>query len=267
MFIYAITNDVNDKAYVGLYSGKNLRVRWSRHQWDARNDSQIPLHRAMRAHGIDKFHICSVWSGYILPEKLKTLEKYFIRCFRTQRPSGYNVTEGGDGSFGFRHSEEYKQSMRDRFISEETRLKMSRVHKGKTLSPQHKKSMSEKLRGNKHLLGHVHSAETRAKISAAGMGKVKSPETLRKMSELAKARDDWRHMFNPVSNEKRRLALIGRPKSAEERAKLSAAHKGKPKSEEHRRKVSLGLKKYFAEKKQKSIEVNNQSRSSGGGDE
>jgi group I intron endonuclease len=188
MFVYAITNDVNDKAYVGLFSGQKLSQRMAVHRWDANGGSQIPLHRAMRKYGVDKFHITSIWSGHIPPENLKILEKYYIRCFQTKIPNGYNCTEGGDGSFGFKHSEETKQSIRDRVISETTRLKMSLLHKGKIISKKHREGISAKMKGNQHLLGHVHSAETRAKISAAGIGRFVSEETRAKKSRIAKER-------------------------------------------------------------------------------
>lgn len=191
MFIYLITNDVNDKAYVGLFSGRRLRQRWAVHKWDAMGASQIPLHRAMRKHGIEKFHIVSVWSGHITRENLARLEKYYISSFNTKSPNGYNLTDGGDGSIGFRHSEETRKFLRERFlnkpVSETTRKKIGLIHKGKIISARQKAAVSLKMRGNKHLLGHVHSVETRAKISAAGKGRKDSEETKKKKRASAKA--------------------------------------------------------------------------------
>jgi group I intron endonuclease len=103
MFIYCITNDVNDKAYVGSYTGTDLRRRWSVHLSHARrgNGKCRALHSAMRKHGLGKFHIVSLWSGHLNSRtKLGELESYFVHCFGTKAPLGYNLTDGGDGVTG-----------------------------------------------------------------------------------------------------------------------------------------------------------------------
>lgn len=205
MFIYVITNDINSKAYVGLHAGTDLRKRWSNHLASARMGESCALYNAIRKYGESKFHITAVWSGYISPDKLKILERYYIRCFQTMKPNGYNLTQGGDGSFGFKHSEEHKQLMRGRFVSDETRQKMSRIHKGKTISERQRKAVAEKMRGNQHLLGHHPSEETRAKISASGKGRgkgiPKSEETKRKLSEATKQWHERRRKSNEVNHQ------------------------------------------------------------------
>jgi group I intron endonuclease len=266
VFIYVITNDVNDKAYVGLHSGTDLNKRWGNHLASARMGESCALYNAIRKYGENKFHITAIWSGYILPDKLKMLERYYIRCFQTMRPNGYNLTEGGDGSFGFRHSEEHKQSMRGRPFSQETRQKMSRLHKGKTISAEQRRTVSEKMRGNKHLLGHRHSEETRAKLSIAGRKRIVTEEMRAKLSRLAKERGDVPPQ-DPATREKRRLANTGLKRSPEFCAQMSRLHKGRPKSEETKRKLSEATKKFYAEKRKKSNEVNNQPRSLGGTDD
>jgi group I intron endonuclease len=258
VFIYVITNDVNDKSYVGLCAG-DLQLRWRRHLACCRFGEGGALYNAIRKYGENKFHITSLWSGHVSPDSLKTLEKYFIRCLNTMRPNGYNLTEGGDGSFGFKHSEEYKQSMRDRFISEATRQKMSRIHKGKVISQHQKQIVAEKLRGNQHMLGHRHSEETRAKIAAAGRGRIISEETRRKRSRIAKEKG-FRPPNTPEVRAKHRAKMLGRKHTAEARAKMSAALKGKVKSPEHRAKLSAATKRWFASRKEKSNEVNDQPR-------
>jgi len=252
MFIYIVTNDVNHKSYVGLHSGSGLRKRWKNHLSAALAGEGSILYNAIRKYGPANFHVTAVWSGHISPEKLKMLERYYIRCFQTMSPNGYNLTDGGDGSFGFKHSEEYKQSMRGRIVADSTRQKMSLFHKGKTISTQQRQVVAEKLRGNKHLLGHVHSAETRAKISAAGKGRIKSEETCAKFSRVLKERG-----IKPPGT-------TGFVFSKESREKMSASHKGFRHSEESKRKMSETkrtpemrnkasekTKKYYAEKRNK----------------
>lgn len=104
-------------------------------------------------------------------------------------------------------------------VSPETRAKMSAssAWKGKPRSPEFKAAQSDAMKGNQHLLGHVHSAETRAKISAGNKGKKRSPETRARMSAASRRRA----------------------------AEVSAIFKGKPKSPEHRAKIAAALYDWF----------------------
>lgn len=186
MFIYAITNDVNDKVYIGLYSGKYLNSRWRVHCWDVRNSSNIPLHRAMRKYGIEKFQIMRIWSGQITFDKLRQLERYYIKSFNSLSPNGYNLTEGGDGSFGFRHSPETIAFLKKKVFSAETRKRMSLARSRWKHSDEHRRKIGLASKGNKYHLGIPHSEETREKIIKALTGRKCSEETKRKMSVSAK---------------------------------------------------------------------------------
>ena len=59
-------------------------------------------------------------------------------------------------------------------------------HKGKLISEEHKKKVSEASKGNKRALGYHHSEETRKKISEARKGKHRSDETKKKIAEASK---------------------------------------------------------------------------------
>ena len=81
-----------------------------------------------------------------------------------------NLTDGGEGLVGFKHSEESRRKMRfsnrgkaksGHKLSAEHRQKLSDAHLGKTLSEEHRAILSEAQKGR------VVTAETRAKISAA----------------------------------------------------------------------------------------------------
>jgi group I intron endonuclease len=97
MIIYCINNDFDDNAYVGYHKGDNVQDRWKSHIAAMNEGSTAYLHNSMRTHGIQHFHIVRVWSGHVPLEVLKAGEKYFIKCFRTRWPDGYNLTDGGDG--------------------------------------------------------------------------------------------------------------------------------------------------------------------------
>lgn len=86
--------------------------------------------------------------------------------------------------------------------------------KGKPISPEHKASISAKLRGRPSpTKGTKASAETRAKLSAVRKGRTLSEEH---KATLKAARQANAHLYN------------GRAVSEETRAKLSAKAKGRP---------------------------------------
>ena len=180
MFIYAITNDVNDKAYVGLHYGSDLRTRWTTHRSFAKRGSNSLISRAMRKHGIEKFHITSVWSGYIPVESLKILEKYYIRCFQTKVPNGYNLTDGGVGTPGFRHSDEERMRRIERMKLQISTGNISRQ------PPEHYEKLAQKTRGKKRGFHWPITEEGRRRISEAskgnkhGLGKSTLPKLLRR---------------------------------------------------------------------------------------
>lgn len=113
----------------------------------------------------------------------------------------------------------------------------------KILSEEHKRKISESLRGKPkskehcaRLRGPKHSAEARLKMSRANKGKVISPEQRKKISEALKGSIPWNKGI-PMSEETRRKcseALKGRPRT---RARSSP-------SEETRRKISATLQRH-----------------------
>ena len=57
-FIYKITNDVNEKVYIGK-TLRSVEKRWKEHIQDSKREhtENRPLYRAMNKYGIDNFHI------------------------------------------------------------------------------------------------------------------------------------------------------------------------------------------------------------------
>ena len=88
-------------------------------------------------------------SPYYSNTYLNLLEIGFVKIYDPK----FNFTRGGEGSNGFKHSEESKR-------------KISDAHKGKTHSEETKKKMSERQKGENHpFYGKTHSEETKKKIS------------------------------------------------------------------------------------------------------
>lgn len=99
-YIYKITNDINNKFYIGKTEYANPEKRWKEHLSDykKRKCEKRPLYAAMNKYGTEHFHF-EVIEETDSPEER---EKYWIKKLRTyvgyDDCNGYNATLGGDGS-------------------------------------------------------------------------------------------------------------------------------------------------------------------------
>jgi group I intron endonuclease len=156
--------------YVG-YTMRSLEVRWKQHCKEARNnpESNIVLHRAIRKYGKDAFSVELIVEHPSKEYTLNVLEPLWIDNFGTYiQDGGYNVTLGGDGSYGFKHNEDAKK-------------KMSEYHRNKTLSPEHKKNIGLSVSGSKNgNFGRKHSEATKEKCRQAALAQA---ECRRKIKE------------------------------------------------------------------------------------
>ena len=103
--IYKITNDINNKVYIGQTTNP-LEKRWYDHQYSARNpreDNDNVLYRAMRKYGIGHFSISVV--EQVDDNLLDEREIYWIEFYNSYNPNGYNSTLGGKGHTKYDHSE------------------------------------------------------------------------------------------------------------------------------------------------------------------
>lgn len=94
-YIYKITNDINNKVYIGKTMA-SISERWKEHlsDMDKRKNEKRPLYAAMRKYGTGHFHIEEVEQcrNNILNER----ECYWI-SFYDSYSNGYNATKGGEG--------------------------------------------------------------------------------------------------------------------------------------------------------------------------
>lgn len=99
-YIYKITNDINNKSYIGLTT-TTVEQRWSKH---IRNYQTVDyaLYKAMRKYGIDHFLIQMV--ERCDNECLNERERYYIDLYDTYN-NGYNETRGGEGNTLYDRSE------------------------------------------------------------------------------------------------------------------------------------------------------------------
>ena len=94
-YIYKITNQINQKIYIGK-TNRNIKIRFKEHCRNVNKNSceKRPLYIAMRKYGIENFFIelieeCSL-------NEVEEREKYWIEFYRSFK-NGYNATIGGDG--------------------------------------------------------------------------------------------------------------------------------------------------------------------------
>ena len=101
-YIYKISNNFDEKIYIGLTTKTKAIERWYQHRYLARHLSDTDksyLHKAMASHGINNFifEVIEETSN----DKLSEREQYWINYYNSIVPNGYNLTIGGEGTPGF----------------------------------------------------------------------------------------------------------------------------------------------------------------------
>lgn len=113
MFIYKITNIINNKIYIGYDSGVVANnARWNDHLKFYKSNQRKVLYFAMRKYGIENFSYEVVDEADTI-EDLIDKEIYYIDFFESyQKETGYNRTLGGDGgdTFSVRSVESQNQT-------------------------------------------------------------------------------------------------------------------------------------------------------------
>lgn len=186
--VYQITGPTGK--YIG--QTKDLPKRLLDHSYRMRKGASTRLHRAMRKYGADCF-FTDVLLSSTTHENVLLAEQAIIEQLKASGQPLYNLTDGGEGACGHRHSEESRLKMslaaskkNRRVVDPKTAQKLSACFKGKPLS-----------------------AETRAKMSIAARARCADPEVRKRMSEAAKARcatpAGRLHMFN--ASHSRRLGV------------------------------------------------------------
>lgn len=147
-YIYLITCLITGKVYIG-FTSRSIEERWKEHISDMRRYNS-PLYRAMRKHGIENFTIREIDRHEDKEHCLKVLEPYYIKQYKSNNKKiGYNLTIGGEGCYGFKHSEEAIERMKARIHSEESKRKMRESRKGMKFTEEHRKNITLARLGKK----------------------------------------------------------------------------------------------------------------------
>lgn len=172
--VYLITNLLNLKSYVGI-TKFSIGERFKQHV-----KRGFLLTEAIKKYGKSKFSIKLI-EEVESAERAYELEIYYIKEYDTKAPNGYNLTDGGDGIFGWDVPQEYREycSSRAKKLHEDKKIGMY----GKSHTDATKKKMSESSKGNQNCLGRVLTEETKLKISNSHLGKTLTDLTKQKISE------------------------------------------------------------------------------------
>ena len=104
--IYILTNTVTGMQYAG--KDRHLPNRATMHL-NGKTPGCRHIHRAIKKYGRDAFSVEIIRYPGISQEALNAVERWKIRQLQTLAPSGYNLTEGGEGGIP---SEETRQKHR-----------------------------------------------------------------------------------------------------------------------------------------------------------
>lgn len=231
--IYKFTNKINNKVYIG--QGKNLQVRIQGHLNSYKNENNNKyFHRSIRKYKIENFQVeILVQEKNLLKPELDDLEIDFIRLYNSNNPKfGYNMTTGGEGSNGYKHTQEAKE-------------KFSKIHKGK----KHTQEAKEKI--GKASSSRKMSQETKKNVSKVHKGKIVSEETKQKLRD---------YNLGKKLTEETRKKMRNKIISQETRKKMSKSHKenlGKKHTKETIEKIrQASLSKESVEKREKTRKLN-----------
>lgn len=181
--IYAITNSVTGKKYIG--SAFNLRVRKGQHfaKLGRGVHHSAKLQRSWDKHGPDAFDF-SVIEFVEDKSNLITREQFWIDSFAASTAVGYNMRPIAASMLGVKQSPETIAKRRLLLIgakcSDATKEKIRQMAIGRKQSPEQIEKRVSKIRGIKQTAEHIHKA------SVARIGRKNTPETIEKMRAWVK---------------------------------------------------------------------------------
>lgn len=189
--VYIHTNKTNGKVYIGQ-TCQDINQRWRNGKGYVNNKL---FYKAIQKYGWDNFEHKVIFTGLTKDEADKT-EIELISFYASNNPDkGYNLTIGGDGTNGYRHTDEARNKISElqtgRILTETWKTHIGESLKGenapwynKSFSKEHRKHLSDAHIGqtpSMGFLGKKHSEETKKRMSNIKMGHGVSQETKNKI--------------------------------------------------------------------------------------
>lgn len=176
--IYAAINQLNGKVYVG-YTSQSIKLRSQNHFRAAKAGSKHTFHKAIRKYGSGAFVFYII--GH-LNDHASALRAE-VHDIETLKPE-YNMTLGGEGAFGRRHSEETKAKM----------SLAAKARKGKPISPAQRAAI----------------IQTQKKAQAVRRKRVLCENTGQSYSSLTEAASHWGLSTTQISSSCRGKMIVRR---------------------------------------------------------
>lgn len=141
--IYLATNTINGKSYVGFDS--KWPKRKYEHRYHSTTSSNQVFYNAIRKYGWDNFEWNILYQSHDGLHTLSVMENYFIiehnSYVHFNNSNGYNMTLGGEGTVGYKHTNTTKNNISKALIgktkgiskpprSKETCCKISKAKQG-----------------------------------------------------------------------------------------------------------------------------------------
>lgn len=176
MIIYKATNTVNGKYYIGK-TVTTLEKRIKAHK-SAASKKKWVFYNAINKYGFDKFK----WEILAECDNIEELNKLEIKLIE-ENIGGYNVAKGGSGGDTFTNNpnkevlrENVSKFHKNKILSDEHKDKIAKAHEGKSKpwASDIAKKMSEGNVGKKSKLKNTNlSEEHKKKIGKANKGKTR----------------------------------------------------------------------------------------------
>ena len=213
--IYQVENTINKKSYIG-FTTLPIDKRMKKHLYDVKSGSVLYFHNAIRKYGFENFTVKILYQSLDSKHCLDVVEGYFIKTLNTKKPGGYNLTDGGEGALGCKHTEEQIRKM------VESKLKISPDKEDFLV-------VIEKSKMKKNIIEYYGVSNTVIDRWAKEFGIIlefKSGDALRGVKRPISVRNKiskghMGKMVSPITKEKLRIHQTGKSQSAYTRNKIS----------------------------------------------
>ena len=171
--VYAHINKTNGKQYIGITS-QEPQKRWGNNGCHYKGSEQRCFYNAIQKYGWDGFEHKILFTD-LSEQDAKAKEKELIQkyhtCIYDKPKNGYNMTFGGEGAVGYKHSMKARRKMSEDRKGEKNAFfghKHTKENKDK-MSKQRKNTGVGK---DNHFYGCHHSEETKQLLSKLASKKV-----------------------------------------------------------------------------------------------